>query len=78
MKIYGYVFVVLVLSTVATTAPHAAAGPAPKNGGRATASGRAGQTGGGLPSPSGKAGGQQPGGGKGTSSINGTGMGPRH
>jgi hypothetical protein len=42
MKIYRYVLIVLVLSMVAANAGHAASGPAPKNGGRSTASGKGG------------------------------------
>ena len=88
MKAYGYVLVVLVLSTVTATAGQAAPGQAPKKGGLTSASGRATHGGaatpgqapknGGPASASGKAGGQQPGGGKGSSSINGTGMGAQH
>jgi hypothetical protein len=81
MKVYGYVFVLLVLSTGAATAGQAAQGQAPKNG-RPSAAGTTPRGGpatqgqavknGGLPSASGKAGRQEPGGGKGSSAINGT------
>jgi hypothetical protein len=87
MKAYGYVFVVLVLSTVAANAGQTSQGQAPKNrapsvsskttqGGQTT-QGQAPKNGG-LPGASSKAEGQGPGGGKGSSSINGTGMGTRH
>jgi len=87
MKAYGYVFVLLVLSTGAATAGQAAQGQAPKNERPSTASttprgGSATQgqalKNGGLSRASGKAGRQDPGDGKGSSSINGTGMRTRH
>ena len=88
MKAYGYVFVVLVLSTVAANAGQTSQGQAPKNrvpstsskttqGGGQTTQGQAPKNGG-LPGASSKAEGQRPGGGKGSSSINGTGMGTQH
>ena len=64
MKVFGYLFVVLVLSTVAANARQAPQGQAPKNGG--------------LLGASSKAEGQGPGSGRGSSSINGTGMGTQH
>jgi len=79
---YGYVLAVLVLGTVATNVGLAAPGPAPKQGGPGggTVATKAGPAApgpapknGGLPSASGKVAGQEPGGGKGSSSINGTG-----
>jgi hypothetical protein len=81
MKVYGYVFVLLVLSTGAATAGQAAQGQAPKNERPSTASTtpRAGSAtqgqalkNGGLSRASGKAGRQEPDGGKGSSAINGT------
>jgi hypothetical protein len=63
MKAYRYLFVVLVLSTVAVNSGFAAQGQAPKSGGG---------------SVSGTVGGQGPRGDKGSSSINGTGMGAQH
>ncbi len=90
MKGYSYAFAVLVLGTLATTAGLPAPDQAPKKGGLTSASGtvtHGGQTtathgqapkSGGRPSASGKAGDRGPGGGKGSSSINGTGMGARH
>jgi hypothetical protein len=64
MKAVKSLTVALALNLGVANSGSAASGPLPRNGGRSTASG--------------KAGGQQPGGGKGTSSVNGTGMGPRH
>jgi hypothetical protein len=81
MKVFGYLFVVLVLSTVAANAGQAPQGQAPKNrapsaSSKTTHGGQATQgqfpKNGGLPSASGKAGRQEPGGGKGSSAINGT------
>ena len=88
-KISGYLVVVLVLSMVAANAGHAAPGPAPKNVAPPTASGKAAAPAGratqgqapksGGPSGSGTTGGPQgPGGGQGSSAVNGTGMGPQH
>jgi hypothetical protein len=81
MKVYGYVFVLLVLSTGAATAGQAAQGQAPKNERPSTASttpraasatqGQALKNGG-LSRASGKAGRQERDGGKGSSAINGT------
>jgi len=84
MKAYGYLFVVLVLSTVAANDGFAAQAQASRNEGRPGASGKAVATNGGhpargqapkhggLPGAVGKTGGEGPGGGKGSSSINGT------
>ena len=81
MKVFSFLFVLLVLSAGAATAGQAAPGQPPKNGRPSAASttprggpatqGQAPKNGG-LPSASGKAGRQEPGGGKGSSAINGT------
>ncbi len=89
MKTYAYVAVALVLSTVAAHGVSAAPSQTPKQGspsaprnavvthggpaarGQITTNGR-------LPGALGKLGGEAPGGGKGSSSINGTGMGAHH
>src|SRR5262249_52297388 len=88
MKAYGYVFVVLVLSTVAANAGQTPQGQAPKNRAPITSSKTTqggGQTtqreppkNGAMPRESSRAEGQRPGGGKDSSSINGTGMGTQH
>ena len=87
MKMYGYVCAVLVLGTVAANTGFAAQGPAHKPGGAgggrvATKAGPAAQgpalKNKGPIAASGQAGRQAPGGGKGSSSINGTGIGAKH
>jgi hypothetical protein len=80
MKAYGYLFVVLVLSTAAVNSGFAAQGQAAKGRGGASASGNAAGQGpaGGVSSVSGTVGGQGRGGDKGTSIINETGMGAQH
>ena len=86
MKAYAYLLVVLVLSTVAnagqTQQGQAAKNRAPSTSSKTTQGGQTTQgqapKNGGLPGASSKAEGQGPGGGKGSSSINGTGMGTQH
>ena len=86
MKAYAYLLVVLVLSTVAnagqTPQGQAAKNRAPSTSSKTTQGGQTTQgqapKNGGLPGASSKAEKQGPGGGKGSSSVNGTGMGTQH
>jgi hypothetical protein len=90
MKTAGSLLLVLVLSTVAANGAFAAPGAAPAHEELPSASGKARATHGGhaargqiptngrLPGALVKVGGEGPGGGKGSSNINGTGMGARH
>ena len=93
MKLYWYTCLAFALSTALAQAAPSTHGPAPDSGQRPLA-GRAGAAAqgsapksaglgaapksGGLPSPSGKAGRPEPGSGKGSASLNGTGLGAKH
>ncbi len=86
MKIVGIVFVAIVLGTPAAIGGSAVPGQVSKHGGGVGAPGKAAEPGprgghaskNGGPSATSKAGKQGPGGGKGSSGINGTGIGARH